>query len=404
MDLYVKYASLFSGVEAATVAWEPLGWKPQIFAEFDQFPSEVLAYHYPTIPNVGDVTKHDWKQYAGQFDLIVGGSPCQSFSVAGRRLGLDDPRGNLALHYLSIVRDVRPEWFLFENVPGLLSSDGGRDFGTFLAEVERIGYSCSWRILDARYFGVAQRRRRLFVVGHASGDWRRPAAVLFERESLSRDSPPSVQKRQNTTSDITNGVGEPDQRRGMNPDEVACLTSEIYHRHGYPNQTIYAPGHLLISFDHTFGQNYGIYEEVAPTLKANGAVPTSPAVLPFRKVSKPQSKEHAETWEQADAVGTLTAHDMTGSDVRTNTAMIEPNLRVRRLTPVECERLQGFPDNYTQIPWKGKTKENCPDGQRFKVMGNSMAVPVMRWLGKRIQAVHDLGLEGMGKKGVAEWL
>lgn len=451
VGLFVRYASLFSGVEAATVAWEPLGWKPQIFAEFDEFPSEVLAHHYPTVPNVGDVTKHDWKQYAGQLDLVVGGSPCQSFSVAGQRLGLDDPRGNLALHYLGIVRDIRPEWFLFENVPGLLSSDEGRDFGTFLAEVERIGYSCAWRILDARYFGVAQRRRRLFVVGHASGDWRRPAAVLFERTSLSGDSAPSVPSRQDTAPPTTNGVGQSSElvsAKGVGArlrafGDYACdeTASTLKARD-------YKDGTDLVAFDHTFGQNYGIYEEVAPTLKANGAVPTSPAVaeprvlsffanqrdevislneevkglmasagsrmkpfvaqagetIPFRKIRRPQSETDHETWGEADAVGTLTAHDMTASDVRTNTAMIESTMRVRRLTPIECERLQGFPDNYTLIEWKGKAREDCPDGHRFKAMGNSMAVPLMRWLGERIQAVEDLEFEGIGKKGVAEWL
>ena len=158
-----RYISLFSGVEAATVAWHPLGWEPVAFAEFDKFPSAVLAHHYPDVPNVGDVTKHDWKQYEGEVELVVGGSPCQSFSVAGKRLGMDDPRGNLALEYLRVIRDVKPRWFLYENVPGPLSSGGGRDFGTFLKEVEELGYGWSYRILDARHFGVPQLRRRVCI-------------------------------------------------------------------------------------------------------------------------------------------------------------------------------------------------------------------------------------------------
>ena len=159
----------------------------------------VLAHHYPTIPNVGDVMKHDWKQYKGQVDLIVGGSPCQSFSVAGQKLGLDDPRGNLALHYLRIVREVQPKWFVFENVVGLLSSNGGDDFAIFLREVAKCGYGFAYRVLDAQHFGIPQRRRRVFVVGCADGDWRSAASVLFERESLSRDLKESKEEGKNAS-------------------------------------------------------------------------------------------------------------------------------------------------------------------------------------------------------------
>lgn len=161
----MKYVSLFSGIEAATVAWEPLGWEPVCFAEFDKFPSAVLAERYPEVPNVGDVTKMDWKKYRGKVDLVVGGSPCQSFSIAGKREGLQGESG-LMYEYIRAVREVRPRWFLWENVPGALSSEGGEAFRQLLSEMDKLGYGLAWRVLDAQFFGVAQRRRRLFLVGH----------------------------------------------------------------------------------------------------------------------------------------------------------------------------------------------------------------------------------------------
>lgn len=161
----MKYVSLFSGIEAATVAWEPLGWKPVCFAEFDEFPSAVLAERYPEVPNIGDVTKMDWKKYRNKVDLVVGGSPCQSFSIAGKREGLQGESG-LMYEYIRAVREIRPAWFLWENVPGALSSEGGEAFRQLLSEMDKLGYGLAWRVLDAQFFGVAQRRRRVFLVGH----------------------------------------------------------------------------------------------------------------------------------------------------------------------------------------------------------------------------------------------
>lgn len=161
----MRYVSLFSGIEAATVAWEPLGWKPVCFAELDEFPSAVLAERYPEVPNVGDVTKMNWKKYRNKVDLVVGGSPCQSFSIAGKREGLQGESG-LMLEYIRAVREIRPRWFLWENVPGALSSENGEAFRQLLSEMDKLGYGLAWRILDAQFFGVAQRRRRLFLVGH----------------------------------------------------------------------------------------------------------------------------------------------------------------------------------------------------------------------------------------------
>lgn len=482
----MRYISLFSGVEACSVAWYHMkNWQAQAFAEFDAFPSAVLKYQFPHVPNVGDVTKHEWKQYKGKCELIVGGSPCQSFSVAGKRLGLDDPRGNLALHFLRIIEEVQPTWFIFENVAGLLSSDDGRDFAAFLAEVENIGYGCAYRIFDAQHFGVPQRRRRVFVVGHIDGDWRRAASVLFEPEGLQGNNPTRNKKRKASASNSGSSIeasSEPN-RRGIisgvdlfNQEE----TGEIHvplrtaQGHGAPAvMTFDARGNgegdvtntLVgdhqsrvtdytalavepvegenICFDHTFGQNAVVYEQVSPTLKANGCVPTSPAVMqrPWRMAKAPMAADDWSRWEESEAHPCLNTFSNHGENRLQSAVTVEPipihdqatrwsglngdkaigkgnglgvgkegdpsntltsndrhavaqfansELAVRRLTPVECERLQGFPDNWTQIPWKGKPKEKCPDGPRFKAMGNSMAVPVMRWIGEGIELVNRI--------------
>ena len=189
----MKYISLFSGIEAATVAWEPLGWEPVCFAEFDEFPSAVLAERYPEVPNVGDVTKANWKKYRNKVDLVVGGSPCQSFSIAGKREGLQGESG-LMFEYIRAVREIRPRWFLWENVPGALSSEGGEAFRQLLSEMDKLGYGLAWRVLDAQFFGVAQRRRRVFLVGHLGAC--PPVEVLIEPESLRGDYPSSREKRQ----------------------------------------------------------------------------------------------------------------------------------------------------------------------------------------------------------------
>ena len=188
----MRYLSVCSGIEAATVAWHNLGWIPAGFSEIEPFPSAVLKHHYPNVKNFGDMTKfEEWNLES--IDLLVGGTPCQSFSVAGLRKGLDDPRGNLMLTYGAIAKRFRPKWLVWENVPGVLSSNGGRDFGTFLGMLAELGYGFAYRVLDAQYFGVAQRRRRVFVVG-CFGDWRSAAAVLFERNSLCGNPAPSREK------------------------------------------------------------------------------------------------------------------------------------------------------------------------------------------------------------------
>jgi len=197
----MRYISLFSGVEAATLAWEPLGWEAVAFAEIEPFPSAVLAYRWPDVPNLGDVTKVDWSPYRGTVDLVVGGSPCQAFSVAGKREGLMDSRGLLMLEYVRAVAEIEPKWFLWENVPGALSQDRGRAFGTLIREMDELGYGMAWRVLDAQFFGVAQRRRRVFLVGCLGGRVGAAAAVLFEPESVSGNTTSSREKRQALAAD-----------------------------------------------------------------------------------------------------------------------------------------------------------------------------------------------------------
>jgi DNA (cytosine-5)-methyltransferase 1 len=191
------YGSVCSGIEAATVAWEPLGWKPSFFSEIEAFPRAVLQHHYPNVPLHGDFTTIKENEYE-PIQLLVGGTPCQSFSIAGLRGGLDDNRGNLALEFLRLADRTRPRWLVWENVPGVLSSNGGRDFGSILGGMVQLGYGIAYRILDAQYFGVAQRRRRVFLVGYL-GDWRRAAAVLFERQSLSGYLAPRRESRKETS-------------------------------------------------------------------------------------------------------------------------------------------------------------------------------------------------------------
>jgi DNA (cytosine-5)-methyltransferase 1 len=338
----IKYGSVCSGVEAATVAWHSLGWQPQWFSEIEAFPSAVLAHHYPNVPNHGDMTKFkEWND--APIDLLVGGTPCQSFSVAGLRKGLDDPRGNLMLTYLAIAARYSPKWLVWENVPGVLSSNGGRDFGTFLGALGQLGYGFAYRVLDAQYFGVAQRRRRVFVVGYL-GNWRRAAAVLFERQSLSGHSAPSREAREEIAQCLTRGVGQ---------------------RYDPETET------LPIAFGAQNSATHGasISEHVAPTLDKS----KTPAVA-F------QSSQSGV--RLSDTHATLDANN---GPRRHNGAV--DGLAVRRLTPRECERLQGFPDDYTLIPYRNKL---AADGPRYKAMGNSMAVPVMRWIGERIEMVEDM--------------
>ena len=504
----MRYLSVCSGIEAATVAWHPLGWTAAAYSEIEKFPSQVLAHHYPNTPNVGDMTK--FKEWSiGSIDLLVGGTPCQSFSVAGLRKGLDDPRGNLMLTYLAIADQYRPRWLVWENVPGVLSSNGGKDFGVFLGALGELGYGFAYRILDAQYFGVAQRRRRVFVVGYL-GDWRAAAAVLFERHSLSGDSAPSREKRKEAASatgmrldvsligSLTAGfgkVGAPEvdaytclpamaqpialqditsrekaqNGKGWNADG-SSYTVDTHATQGVAQPVAYAfdsmASNSMKSANPVSGCNevdvskaldtsrgldpscnqggmgvaqpiplgYSIREDA----KANTFSATELNVSTALKALQPGvQSHHAQTFVaqpiclmdqggsvmniENDLTGTLRrethghepivmqpvgafkpgqsaqAHSIGYEDEMAptleagtggnNKPAVHVGMAVRRLTPVECERLQGFPDSFTDIQPKGKA---TPDGPRYKALGNSMAVPVMAWIGKRIQEVENL--------------
>ena len=369
----IRYASVCSGIEAPSVAWEPLGWKPVFFSEIEKFPSAALAHHYPDTPNLGNMEEINGHAYNGKVDLLVGGTPCQSFSLAGLRGGLEDARGNLALVFCRLVDQIRPRWVVWENVPGVLSSNGGRDFASIVGALAELGYGCCWRVLDAQYYGVAQRRRRVFLVGHL-GDWRPAGAVLFERESLRGNPPPSREARK----EVAGGVGGRASHWGGGPHpslNQSNSTSGI----GLSNQELFSQG------------GGGLVPDVAMCLNAGGQGRDGGESQTF-VVNARETPVHtsdlslplgAQDTGHALVSPTLDARAADGPRRNQGGLVVLP--AVRRLTPVECERLQGFPDGYTAIPWRGKAPEGCPDGHRYKALGNSMAVPVMRWIGERIQ-------------------
>lgn len=378
----MKYFSVCSGIEAASCAWEPLGWKPVGFSEIEPFPSAVLAHRFPNVKNYGDMTKFKEWDNVGQFDVLVGGTPCQSFSIAGLRKGLDDPRGNLMLTFGAIADYFKPTWIVWENVPGVLSSNGGRDFGTFLGMLGQLGYGFSYRVLDAQYVrthehprAVPQRRRRVFVVGYL-GDWRRAAQVLFDAESLSGNPPPSREKGEGVAFSAQGSACQGLSFGEVTPTLDKSKTPAVYDMRGNGDgETVptITGDHASRPTDYTpiimsTGQgNAEITENHAPTLNCNHEAP----ILAFDGYNQTLS----------DTVQTIRADKSDGDHV----GMILYN-SVRRLTPRECERLQGFQDDWTKIPWRGKPADDCPDGNRYKACGNSMAVPVMRWIGERINA------------------
>lgn len=545
----MKYVSIFSGIEAATVAWHPLGWEPLAFSEIDPFPSTVLQHHYPDIPNLGDITKIDWSPYVGAADIVVGGSPCQSFSVAGKREGLAGASG-LMFEYIRAVRELRPRWFVWENVPGAFTSERGEAYRQLLSEMDALGYGLAWRVLDAQFFGVAQRRERVFLVG--SLGTMRCAEVLFERESLSWNHQSSRQKRQALTEEAQERVGEADHDSGcLNPGETQSRrvypASGVYptlstrEKSGQNQESVFTQfgddvaGTLTSQYDSSpcvdrganvvvderdkvflcqtaqtgsngklvkqddvmntldrtnstavaaldfnptdarlryanddvsqtltarartggnqvplvqvqplvsnpnagiteKGGGFALSEDVTPTLKTDhnpavafasnqrdevrelevaGALAAQPGIKQQTYICRADGQANAMT--SVDMAPTLTSHakkdppliypaedsigedaliqrDMSATLSTHNTQTLitggreKRSLTVRRLTPRECERLQGFPDDYTDIPYRNK--EHAPDGPRYRALGNSMAVPVMRWIGERIRMVE----------------
>lgn len=386
----ITYGSVCSGIEAATMAWHGLGWEAAWFAEIEAFPSAVLAHHYPSVPNLGDMTKIRSMVASGEVsapDVLVGGTPCQAFSVAGARQSLDDERGQLTLEFVRLANEIdavrhasgqQPCVIVWENVPGVLNTKDNA-FGCFLGALS--GAECelqpsgkkwtnagcvygpqraiAWRILDAQYFGVAQRRKRIFVVASAREGFD-PTEILFEWEGLRRDSPPSRETGQDITANV-----------------ASSFTAS----------------------------NFGGYRAGVGTLRAHGGDlgggSETLALQPFRKLT-------FESYAADETASTLMARDYKCAtdlvcvhgtqDPITNNNQAFPLGRnngqenavlaianaVRRLTPKEAERLQGFPDSFTKIPYRNKSIEDCPDGPRYAALGNSMAVPVMAWIGERI--------------------
>ena len=541
----LRYGSVCSGIEAATVAWHPLGFTPVFFSEIEKFPCRVLAHHYGSnmpgephasngVPNYGDMTKfREWPDAA--IDLLAGGTPCQSFSIAGLRAGLDDPRGNLALTFLALAERYRPRWVVWENVPGVLSSNGGGDFAAFLGGLSGIGYGWAYRVLDAQYVrvdgharAVPQRRRRVFVVGYSGGDWRRAAAVLFEPEGLRGHSPPRREAGQGAAGGVGGsfnlggewrgegggecqpgfGMGQGQNKSGCprsavtptRPSRSRAGTGAFIAIGGGPDggriagseSSKWAKGtggpagdeaynlvaHALraegfdasedgtgrgtplvpIAFPEFMGATaHAAAENLSPALGAKnptavampicfdetqitsatnrsnpqpgdpchtlvkGAIAPSIAfAIQERAVSENPDAGPDGVGVQADIAYTLEArnqvqacaYDMRGreggaqfegphqtANIRAGSggssrSYVQQQWAVRRLTPRECERLQGFPDSYTDIP-------KASDGGRYKALGNSMAVNVMRWIGMRIQIADAVFREMDRKNGRA---
>jgi DNA (cytosine-5)-methyltransferase 1 len=540
----MRYLSVCSGMEAASVAWHPLGWTPVGFSEIEPFPCAILKHRFPNTPNYGSLTEHtSWPLEPGAIDLLVGGTPCQSFSVAGLRKGLTDPRGNLALTFLGLADKLKPRWIVWENVPGVLSSGGGRDFGSFLGALVELGYGFAYRVLDAQHFGVPQRRRRVFVVA-CLGDWRAAAEVLSLREGLRGYLETGNKKRKGVAADAgasveaggliggldyemnphgpndvtgpllkgsPTGGGRPLPAIAFRKSKQACSTTDNEtwvpadasntlnnfdlgdtrtthavvqpvawtqnqreevrllgdkvgaialpgtHQTNYIAEPVAIQGTIIGRGDNAGPQGTGASEggpmftltktdihgvchqmpgSVAPTIGASGppysrtgnerveaealavtfqpgnlrrdagADPSTTTTTTTLKASAgdqtphiaypvvpldgmnllsrlgPCGEEHSlQNFEPGDPSFTLKKGG--------NQHGILTPMAVRRLTPIECERLQGFPDNWSRISWKGKPEEQCPDGPRYKACGNSMAVPVMRWIGERIAAVDS---------------
>ena len=398
----MRGATLFSGIGAPEIAAPEIQWVWH--AEIDAFPSAVMAHHHGT-PNLGDVSADDFVERAkqlGTIDILVAGSPCQSFSVAGKRLGLDDPRGNLALVTLGICQQLRPRWLVFENVPGLLTSGGGDDFSAFLDQMEVCGYSGAWRILDAQYAGVAQRRRRVFAVGHLGDDWRPSAAVLFEQPGLCGDTPPSREAREETA-----GAARPSAASNSRwPAKTACTLNTKYgDKMGLEDQHINGDAPLFVPMLASGQANATVTTDgTSPTLtclkdqpvvafgannSASQGASASADITPTLSTTKVPGVAAFQSSQSgvrtAATHATLDAHN--GSRRQNG---VTDGLTVRRLTPRECERLQGFPDDFTLIPYRhGKP---AADGPRYKALGNSMAVPVIGWVLDRVQLFTRLQL------------
>ncbi|MBZ9659802.1 DNA cytosine methyltransferase [Mesorhizobium sp. ESP-6-4] len=464
------FISMFSGIEAASVAFTPLDWKAICFAEFDKAASAVLAHHYPDVPNVGDMSKHDWSQYRGKVDVVCGGPPCQAFSVAGLRESLNDARGNLSLVYMKALHAIKPRNAIVENVPGWLNTPDNA-FGCFLAGIVGADDALpapggnkwpnagmvagprarvAWRVLDAQYFGLAQRRKRVLVVADF-GNGADPAAVLFERVGMQGNPAPSREKGEDVAGTISartsggGGLGTDFDLAGelqYSPEIARCDATREGSSQDFESTTMVAvevaptmrAGGNVTGGDRPYGMDVdtcdslaivhaiqagalrtnpssgpdgvGVQADVAYTLEARAEVQ---AVCQQVYSIMPQNSGRAAGQSNGNqggdvvcVTGTVT-HTLTTEGAAGGAPMVATSA-VRRLTPRECERLQGFPDDYTRIPVRKTPKKvtrlrpddmwECIDGEwwlmaadgpRYKQLGNSWAVPKFRWLGERIQ-------------------
>lgn len=409
----LRYVSLFSGIEAVSCDLDPDVWEPVAFSEIDPFPCAVLQHHYPNVPNLGDITKIDWTPYVDAIDVVWGGSPCQSFSLAGDRSGLKGASG-LMFEFIRAVRELRPRWFVWENVPGALSSENGNAFRQLLQSMDEGGYGLAWRVLDAQFFGVAQRRERVFLVG--SLGTMRCAEVLFEREGVPWDYSPSRDKRKALANRIEDGVGQADHGDGTlarNRQSVYLCETANTGSNGFGIKLDDVMNTLDTSVSTAVASSVSETPDISGTITAHAGTggnnvpmvmcradtqansPEEPDMAPtlsahashdapyiYRKAQTLQIRSGKDgggkgALVQDDLSATLGTHNS-----QTLFDMADGSMTVRRLTPTECERLQGFPDGWTDIPYKGKPHPS--DTVRYKALGNSMAVPVMRRIGERI--------------------
>lgn len=375
------YADVCAGISASTVAWKPLGWEAAFYSEIEPFLCKVLQHHYLDVPNLGNMmdllTNQQFKD--ATIDLLVGGTPCQSFSIAGLRGGLADDRGNLALQFCRILIAKRPRWFVWENVPGVFISysSGERDFGNILKAFRECGYCCAWRVLDAQYTGVPQQRRRVFVIGYIGDDWRPHAAVLFEPKSMRGDFTPRRKKGKDIAGTLdarTKGGGFPGSDGAMNGHVVATIDANYGRLQGASGQDLNHGHSTLLAFggNNTSGPiNKATSINAHPSRRYDFESETfilDPVIFPIQQITSVHCRSNPKPGDAAPTLTKSSAHN----------GLIVPG--VRRLTPLECERLQGFPDYYTLIP-------GASDTVRYKAIGNSMAVPIMRWIGERINIV-----------------
>lgn len=421
----MRYATVCSGAEAFGPAWHELGYEPVFHAEIEKHASAVLAHHYPTIPNYGDFTTIAREGHSvGPVRLLCGGTPCQTFSVAGLREGLDSYKGGLSLEFVKLAQRLRAQWILWENVPGVLSADGGEAFGSFLGALAECGYGFAYRILDAQHFGVPQRRRRVFVVGYL-GDWRPAAAVLFEPESLSGYSTKGKNEGARIADTLTVGanqysgfVGEPVEAY---PQTVGTLTTGASSRASYRvGADEAAAGHIVSALTTNYHADRES-EESKLVITAEGQ--TGLPCLTASSIGKQHNNQqplcitghrtHTLTADGFDASedgtgrGTPIVIDAHGFTNRGHyTGEVAETLRaqshgalpmtaaesaVRRLTPRECERLMGWADDWTRYGVNEKGQQYAlADGPRYRICGNGWAAPVATWIAKRIKEVDSL--------------